>query len=337
MHKKREPAVRIDLLWKELLESFLYSALEAFYPELYKLTDTTKKPVFLNKELRIPGSRKGQKIVDLLVDIHLKTGEIKCLLLHVEIQAKIRGESFNVRMYKYSCLIALRLSRPFVALAIRTTPKGNAEEIGYETRFLESESVYKYRTVFIDRLNEEELLNMKHNPLAISTLAAVRIAKAGRSEARRFEQAKEMIRLLKVYGFPLDVRMKVGFFIEGLANFSLERFLKKFEEEFEISCEEGGKDMTVTTPIVKRVLEKKARKWIRDEGKLEGKIEGKLEGKIEGKLEGKIEGKLEGKIEGAYEKALEVARSMLARNMPRDLISEVAGLSIEELNQLSAR
>ncbi|GHV40187.1 hypothetical protein FACS1894187_20880 [Synergistales bacterium] len=313
MRKKRKPIIRIDLLWKELLESFLYSALEIFYPELYKLTDTTKEPVFLNKELRIPGSRRGQKIVDLLVDIHLKTGEIKCLLLHIEVQGTIRGEPFNVRMYKYSCLISLRLPRPFVALAIRTTPKGATEETCYETKFLDSETVYKYHTVFIDKLNEEYLLKMKHNPLAISTLAAVKIAKAGKSEAKRFEQAKEMIRLLKMYGFPLDVRMKVGFFIEGVLNLSLENLLKDFDEEFDVLCEERNEDMYIP-PIAKRVLTRKAREWVRDEGK--------------------IEGKLEGKIEGAYEKALDVARSMLADAMSADLVSKFTGLSVEELNRL---
>ncbi|GHS90120.1 hypothetical protein AGMMS49957_15130 [Synergistales bacterium] len=199
-----------------------------------------------------------------------------------------------------------------MALAIRTTPKGVTEETCYETKFLDSETVYKYHTIFIDKLDEEYLLNMKHNPLAISALAAVKIAKAGKSEAKRFEQAKEMIRLLKMYGFPLDVRMKVGFFIEGVVNLSLENFLKDFDEEFDVLCEERDEGMYIP-PIAKRVLARKAREWVRDEGKLEGKLE------------------------GAYEKAIDVARSMLADAMSVDLVSKFTGLSVEELNRLYTR
>jgi hypothetical protein len=94
--KKKKRAVRFDLLWKELLESFFYAALEVFYPALYQVSDHNREPVFLNKELRIPGVRKGQKVVDLLADI--PTGERVGMLLHVELQGAIHGEPFHVRM-----------------------------------------------------------------------------------------------------------------------------------------------------------------------------------------------------------------------------------------------
>ena len=66
-------------MWKELLEGFLYQSLEIFHPELYKAADTARNPVFLNKELRIPGTRKGQRILDLLVDVPLLNGSTACL------------------------------------------------------------------------------------------------------------------------------------------------------------------------------------------------------------------------------------------------------------------
>ncbi|GHS96883.1 hypothetical protein AGMMS50276_15990 [Synergistales bacterium] len=326
-------------MWKELLESFLYSALEVFYPELYCLTDTTKKPVFLNKELRIPGSRGGQRIVDLLADIHLKTGEKKCLLLHAEVQGKIGKEPFSVRMYKYSCLIALRLSRPFVALAIRTTPKGVAEETKYETKFLDSESTYKYHSVFIDNLNEESLLNMKHNPLAISTLAAMRIAKAGRSETKRFEQGKEMVRLLKQYGFPLEVMSKVGQFIEGITNLSMERLLKDFDKELDVLCEERDENMYMT-PIMKSVLTRKALKWAKHDGKAEGKL-GVASSMLVRGMSQDLVSELTGlspkeidNLEGAYEKALEVARNFLADGVAPGVVAKNTGLPLESVTAL---
>ena len=49
---------------------------------------------------------------------------------------------------------------------------------------------------------------------------------------------------------------------------------------------------------------------------------------------GRQEGLREGKLEGQREGNLAIARSMLARAMPSDLISEITGLSVEEVNSL---
>jgi len=60
----------------------------------------------------------------------------------------------------------------------------------------------------------------------------------------------------------------------------------------------------------------------RDEGRLEGKLEGRLEGKLEGRLEGKLEGKLE------------VARSMKQQGFNVEMIQQVTGLTIDEIENL---
>jgi hypothetical protein len=45
---KSMPVVRSDILWKELLESFLYHALEILYSEIYEALDLFHATVFLN-------------------------------------------------------------------------------------------------------------------------------------------------------------------------------------------------------------------------------------------------------------------------------------------------
>jgi len=52
----------------------------------------------------------------------------------------------------------------------------------------------------------------------------------------------------------------------------------------------------------------------RDEGRLEGKLEGRLEGKLEGKLE--------------------VARSMKQQSFNVEMIQQVTGLTIDEIENL---
>ncbi|MBN1971595.1 MAG: Rpn family recombination-promoting nuclease/putative transposase [Candidatus Delongbacteria bacterium] len=62
---------------------------------------------------------------------------------------------------------------------------------------------------------------------------------------------------------------------------------------------------------------------------LQAKLEGKLEGKREGKMEGKIEGRLEGK--------LEIVKNAIKKGLSLELISELTGLSISKIKELSTK
>jgi predicted transposase/invertase (TIGR01784 family) len=54
----------------------------------------------------------------------------------------------------------------------------------------------------------------------------------------------------------------------------------------------------------------------------------------EGKEEGLIEGRMEGKEEGKSEEKRNIARNLKQKNMSIDAISDVTGLSIEEIREL---
>jgi hypothetical protein len=298
---KKKIKVRPDLLWKELLETFLYAALEVFYPALYDAVDLEKKPIFLDKELRIPGMRQGQKITDLLVDVPLKTGGMAFLLLHIEIQGTNTGEPFHVRMYQYSCLITLRLKRPFTALAIRTTQRGRTEEVMYEDECFETRHLFNYRTVFLDQMDENRLLAMKENPVALATVGAIRMLRAGKLEPRRFEYARELLRLLKDRKYSIDICIQLTQFLEGITALSTAKLLEKFGEEMDNLLKEV-EPMRIMTPVLSKVLKKKSYEW----GKLDGVLEGQQK----------------------------IARSMLAEAMPLDRIAKFTDLSVEEVEAL---
>jgi len=68
--------------------------------------------------------------------------------------------------------------------------------------------------------------------------------------------------------------------------------------------------------------------------KEEGLKEGKEEGLKEGKEEGLKEGKQEGLKEGEKNGKIEIARNMLKKGLDVNLISELSGLSIEEIENL---
>ena len=70
------------------------------------------------------------------------------------------------------------------------------------------------------------------------------------------------------------------------------------------------------------------------EGLAEGMEKGKAEGLTEGMIKGKAEGKAEGLAEGFRENQLSTARKMLKLGMSIEEISEVTGLTKDEIGNL---
>ena len=70
------------------------------------------------------------------------------------------------------------------------------------------------------------------------------------------------------------------------------------------------------------------------EGIEAGKAQGLLEGKAQGLEEGKAQGLQEGKTQGMQQSKIEIAKKMLSKGISLDLITEMTGLSEEEIKTL---
>jgi predicted transposase/invertase (TIGR01784 family) len=62
--------------------------------------------------------------------------------------------------------------------------------------------------------------------------------------------------------------------------------------------------------------------------------QGEQKGREEGKAEGREEGKAEGREEGANQKQLEIAIKMLRKGIDKEIISEITGLSLSEIESI---
>ena len=107
-----------DVPWKLVLKH-LEDVLEIAFPELDKLIDYRIAPKFLDKELEALGlDNPRSKTVDKLVEVTLKSGEPKILLLHIEVQAQ-KQDDFDKRMHTYYCRIRAHYpDREVISLAI---------------------------------------------------------------------------------------------------------------------------------------------------------------------------------------------------------------------------
>jgi hypothetical protein len=167
----------------------------------------------------------------------------------------------------------------------------------YEDECFETRHTFTYRTVFFDQLDENLLLAMEENPVALAAVGAIRMLRADKGETQRFEYARELFRLLKDRKYSTETCIQLVQFVEGITALSTAKLLKKFEEELDNLLEEV-KPMPVMTPVLSKVLKKKSYEW----GKLEGKEE--------------------------------TARSMLADAMSPDLIAKFTGLTVEKIETL---
>ncbi|WP_088186866.1 Rpn family recombination-promoting nuclease/putative transposase [Desulfosporosinus sp. FKA] len=79
---------------------------------------------------------------------------------------------------------------------------------------------------------------------------------------------------------------------------------------------------------------REAIKESRVKGREEGRVEGREEGREEGRAEGREEGRVEGREEGRAENLLEVTRKLLKKGMDVKSISEITGLSEEEIKEI---
>ena len=70
------------------------------------------------------------------------------------------------------------------------------------------------------------------------------------------------------------------------------------------------------------------------EGRAEGRAEGREEGLAEGRAEGRAEGLAEGLAEGKNEERVEIAKKLKDVGTSSEMISQVTGLSIKEVEEL---
>ena len=90
---------------------------------------------------------------------------------------------------------------------------------------------------------------------------------------------------------------------------------------------------------------KKERERLYLQGKKEGRIEGERKGRIEGERKGRIEGEKKGRIEGErkgekkgeIKGKIEVAKNLISFGMNISEISELTGISEEELKKLKSK
>jgi len=261
MNKKIKITSDYDLGWKEIIQKYFEDGMKLLYPELDKIIDYKKGYKFLDKEISeiIGSNKKNKKVVDSLVEVHLKNGEEKWLLLHIEFQ-QAKEKEFEIRIYIYNYRIFNKYKKETISFVILGDKDKNWRPNEYKIEYPEFLLHFKYKLVkLIDfETKKDELLKSK-NPFALIILSHLKRLEAGNDVVKQFRIKKELVKNLYDLGFNKNDIRNIIEFIDCL--FQLP---KELEEEYieEIRKYEEVKRMPLMLTAEKLGIEKGIKKGI---------------------------------------------------------------------------
>lgn len=266
-----------DGVWKGFIKDFWREILKEFMPDLYDKADLNHEPEFLDKELRDilagmdPNDNIPVRFVDTLMKVFLKDGHEEWVLLHIEVQGP-GEENISRRMFRYYCLLFVHHDRNPAAMTILTAkrPKKEGDEPGiYSAEVFGTKIEYKYNVVKAYEFNDEAL--KASNSLVSLFIYALKVAAKNRhSDEAKFKYMREILRLLWIKGFDINIRRVFIVYLEKIFRLSGEEYKLRFENAIDRSFE-GGKTMEYQT-VADKVFERWQNKF-REEGREEGREE----------------------------------------------------------------
>jgi hypothetical protein len=135
-----------DELWK-LIIPIVWGPLIRFYLEEWvDSIDFTRKPIFLDKEMKrpMPRSKSKSRTVDVLMRVYMKDGTTKKFLFHIEIQGYYDAK-FEHRVFQYYYRIDDLLQEPIETLVIMIDEDPDYRPNEYKQNFGQTSVSFKFR------------------------------------------------------------------------------------------------------------------------------------------------------------------------------------------------
>ena len=108
-----------DTPWKTILDVYFEQFMAYCWPEKHAEVDWSKGYKMLDKELSkiARNAPIGNRVVDKLVELHLKNGQVSGILFHLEIQGRSEC-TFEERMFIYRYRLRDLYNKPIASLAV---------------------------------------------------------------------------------------------------------------------------------------------------------------------------------------------------------------------------
>jgi hypothetical protein len=214
----KEIIIDFDSNWKYLIIKYFFQFIAFFIPELFADIDTTRAPVFLDNELQTiwRSMKTGLKMTDKLVQVWLKNGDERLILIHIEIQARFET-LFSKRMFTISYRVLDKYQVQPIALAVFVDTPVPTQFNTYEDKIYGTETRYKYNAYKIIDQIETELLK-SDNLFALVVLANLRTIQTKKKdeEIDRLSFKKHLYNLVIERNFEPEIYYDLLGFIDYL-------------------------------------------------------------------------------------------------------------------------
>jgi len=308
-----------DSMWKDIIERYFYPLLERTVPDLYREADTDKPPRYLDKEFRDILNTSDNEIhnsahyADFLIEVPLRDGQAKWILLHVEVQGQ-GGGNLPERMFHYMCLIYGHYRRNVVGLALITGRRPVLEKDFYEFKRYGIDLVYRYNKLDVSGIDDEKLPE-SDNPIDLVFAAAKHALAFPKDDIQKFRYLKRLILLLSERNWSQQDKRDLLRFLDRVTKLRDPAVIAEWVE-FQREMNEEGKivylshlEQALSKEITERVTEQITQQVTH-------------------------EAEERGKLEGIQEVTHDMVMKLLERNFPIGDIVEITGLSEDEIRSL---
>ena len=227
MTKTTSNRTNIDGHWKEMITEFFQDFVAFFLPHLYPYVDFSYPPEFLDTELQniLESIGVHKRILDKLVQVRLKNGQTKWILIHIEVQSYFE-KLFAERMFLLFAMIYAKFRQKITAIVIYTNKKTPKLFDRFEHDTFGTHILYKFLAYKVAQQKEEELLK-SDNIFALFVLANLYVTQTGKKDRKRLLLKEKLVELATERLIDLDKIKRLLIFVDGIMKLS-----QDLEEEF---------------------------------------------------------------------------------------------------------
>lgn len=288
--------MKTDAAWKVIIEDLFPQFVSFFMPDLYDFINFEIDPKPLDNEFAVlfPESVSNNRRVDKLFEVHLKDGNPKWILLNIEIQS-YEDSDFDKRMYQHYARIFDKFDREIEAIVVYTYQADRHKYNKYESKFLKTRLLYEYRVYDIAKQKIKKL-KKSNNPFSFVVQTLIKAFDYKETDEGNFNFKKELTLLLFKSGYSEYEIRRLFIFISFVFEIKDRSLREKFYSEVnEMSAVKNYRlELTDYEEVALEIRDKKVKK----------------------------------------ENTREISKKLKAKNMPLEEISEITGLSIEEIEKL---
>ena len=158
--------------WKDAIANYFKEFMQFFFPDIYADIEFGKGFVFLDKEFQkiVKESADKKRYVDKLVQVYLKSGEEKWILIHIEVHGSFEKD-FAERLYVYNYRIYDRYKKKVITLAILTDENKNYRPDTFEINMWGFVNIFQFPVIKLLDYKDKIDIERAKNQFEIITFA----------------------------------------------------------------------------------------------------------------------------------------------------------------------